>query len=131
MLLLKYSDFIIKEGSINKPQAIYWQHSLEEFLNKEWSEISVEHFQKPKYIIKFRVVEKDKSTDYNYYSVIIEKRANDDFYYLENQETIKKFIKKFSDEFWKNASKYVDKLKYEPRCLGDLEHVRATNKYNL
>jgi hypothetical protein len=139
-MLLKYLEYVINEGSINHSQTIYWGSLLETLLNNKnesnWSEISIKpfkwqpegyHFDHHKYLINFKIGE----SEYDYYSVIIEKRDNYDFYYLENIETTKKFIRKFNDEFWKNASEYVKKLDYEPKCLGDLEHVRASNKYNL
>ena len=129
--MLSYSKFInynlINEGSLNNPQNLYWNHQLENILAKDWTEINTARYSGGKYNINFKAGQ----DQYDYYSVIVEgKNIGDDFYYLEDNVS-EKFIKKFKTEFWKNASEYFKKLKYTPKCLGNLSHVRDAEKYNL
>lgn len=127
-MIHKYSDFVefITEGSKDRPTFIYWKGQLEKLLNEKWENISVEHLS-DKYKILFTAGE----GQYNYYAMIILRQENDDIYYVENPEVAKKFTEKFSHEFWENATAYVKKLKYVPKCLGDVEYVRDSEKYNL
>jgi len=123
--MLSYLKFIneslIKEGSSSKPSYIYWNEQLKDIIDKDWNEISVSRHSSDKYCINFKVGD-DK---YDYYSVIVDSKDN---YYLESTE---QFIKKFIKEFWKNATLYVKNMKYNPKCLGDLQHVKDSEKYNL
>lgn len=124
MIYKKYLDFITEAHNFENG-TIYWNFQVDGITDKEWYDISISK-SLPRYFINFRVKEKDEK--YNYHSVIIEKKGNDDFYYMEDPTL---FIKKFKEEFWKNASEYIKNFKYEPKCLGNLEHVKSTNKYNL
>ena len=135
-MIHKYSDFLnlIAEGSESKPTMIYWDYQLDKLLNENWIQISTQNFNvkkaytevkaQGKYSIKFRT----DNAENGYYSVIVEQKGNDDILYLESSE---KFIKKFTDEFYKNAVENIKKLKYEPKFLGDLEHIKMSGKYNI
>ena len=127
-MLYKYSDFIkedlIKEGSSSNNTPIYWSEKIEELLDVNWSDISTTRYVDDKYYINFKAGE----GQYNYFSVIVENKGVNDVYYMDNSD---KFINKFKTEFWKNASEYVQNFIYDPKCLGDLEHVKDSNKYNL
>ena len=131
-MISKYSDFLnlkidkINESGINNPTIIYWQRAFKEISDKDWTEISTTKYSNEKYKINFKTGD-DK---YDYYSVLIENKGGEDFYYLENSDPTL-FLEKFKKEFWKNPSEYVKNFKYEPKVLGDLEHVKATDKYNL
>jgi len=125
-MLYKYSDFI-NEGSITNPSTLYWNNNeFKKVLGNEWSNISVKLLYTGKHIINFKI----GNDKYDYYSVIIENKGTKDRYYLED-EAIKSFTEKFNTEFWKNAPEYVENMKYDPKCLGDVEHVRDSKKYNL
>jgi hypothetical protein len=133
-MIFNYSKFIncdlIKEGSITNRSVIYWNHQIEKLLTEDWTEIGISNFAgKKKYFINFKAGP-DK---YDYYSVVMEKTNEKDLYYLEDNDNnvTEKFIKKFKEEFWKNASEYVKNLDYKPKCLGDLSHVIDAEKYNL
>ena len=67
---------------------------------------------------------------YDYYSVIVENKGVKDKYYLED-EAVEKFTEKFNNEFWKNAPEYTENMIYDPKCLGDVEHIRDSKKYKL
>jgi hypothetical protein len=127
-MLHRYSDFIdlISEGSKDKPTFIYWEHQLESILNKEWTDISVEHMAD-----KYKIIFKVGPDKYDFYGMIILRKQNEDIYYVEKPEVTKKFTEKFNHEFWENATAYVKNLKYTPKCLGDVEYVRDSEKYNL
>lgn len=138
-MLYKYSDYIkenskydlIKEGGKDSPTIIYWINQLEKILNIDWTEISTEKYtgDRNKFYIKFYA----DGGSLGYYQVLVERKGANDFYYMEDNEnnTIEKFQKKFSNEFWKKAGVYVEKMKYDPKFLGDLSHVRNSNKYNM
>lgn len=143
-MLYKYSDYIkensliddlIKEGSEDKPSIIYWSNQLEKISNIDWTKISTEKYtgDRNKFYIKFYAYNNEGKAEYGYYQVLVERKGADDFYFMEdnNNNTIGQFQKKFTNEFWKNASEYVEKMKYDPKCLGDISHVRSGNKYNL
>jgi hypothetical protein len=127
-----YSDFLkfnsdkINEGGINRPGILYWNRSLKQIYDKDWTEISTTRYSGVKYMINFKAGD----GQYDYYSVIVEDKNGKDFYYLENSDPTV-FLEKFKKEFWKNASEYVKNFKYEPRVLGDLEHVKNSDIYNL
>lgn len=125
-MVYNYSDFLIQEGYSYSEDSIYWNSRLNELLNNDWYDISVTKYKRNFYYLKFRVKEKDE--EYNYYSVLVEDKNNNDIYYMEDSS---KFVKKFKSEFFRNASEYVDKLVYEPKCLGDLQHVKDGNKFNI
>ena len=130
-MLSNYSNFInynlIKEGSSDRPETIYWGYQLKDLLVKDWTEISTSRYTDNKCLVKFR----SGPDKYDFCAVIFEaKNIGGDFYYMEDNVS-EKFIKKFKAEFWKNASEYVKKLQYSPKCLGDLSHVRDAEKYNL
>ena len=134
-MLYKYSDYIkenslIKEGLETNPSILYWYSQFEKKLNENWVEISTKKFDTDKYYINFRIENSDK---YGYYKVLVERKGENDFYYMEDNEndTITKFQKKLGNEFWKKASVYVENMKYDPKFLGDLSHVRDSNKYNM
>jgi len=141
-MLYKYSDYIkdislIEEGSTERPDVIYWINQLEKIINVDWTDISTYEYSKRsnKFYIKFKAFENDgdKKEIYAYYSVLIEKKGNNDIYYMEDNENnvSEKFKKKLNKEFFKNASEYVKNMAYDPKCLGDLSHVRTSNKYNI
>ena len=130
-MIQKYSNFIkenlniiIKEGTSSNPSILYYTDNVEEFINNIWENISTKRYKDDKYLITF-TVGNDK---YDSYGVIVQRKNNQDTYYLEDS---KLFTEKFKQEFWKNASEYVKNMKYDPIILGDLEHVRETEKYNL
>jgi len=130
-MLDKYLDFInenfnITEGYVNHPSVVYWSENADSLLNDNWFDISVNRYSPPVYIIKFRVGDNDKD-QYNYYNVVIEKGTTDT-YYMENPEP---FIEKFKTEFLKHPLDYIDNMKYDPKALGDLGHIRNSSKFNL
>jgi hypothetical protein len=129
-VLHNYLDFVkesldhVNEGSEKSPTYIYWDNKLlEDLLDKEWTNITVTKLS-DKYSINFKA----GNDQYNYYGVIVANKNGNDFFYLEHPE---KFIPKFKNEFWKKAYEYVKNMKYDPKCLGSLQHVRDSEKYNL
>jgi hypothetical protein len=126
-MIYKYLEFI-KEGSDANPSNIYWNNSeYEKILKSDWSEILVKKDIGDYYKIRFRIGP-DK---YDYYAVIFQLNNKNDIYLLEDEIDINVFIEKFKNEFWKNAPEYAKDMKYVPKCLGDISHVRAATKYNL
>lgn len=131
-MINNYTDFLnlksdkIYEGSSSSPATLYWLRDIKETCDKDWTEISTKRYSGSKYMIIF----KDGDNNYDYSAVIVEDKGNEDFYYLENSDPTV-FLEKFKKEFWKNAQKYIKNFKYEPKVLGDLEHVKAGDKYNL
>jgi len=128
-MINKYLDFINDNFNVNesfqrKSSVIYWNENVDEVLNENWSDISVSRYNYPIYVIKFKVEGKES----NDYSVVFEGNKTRDIYYMENPEP---FIKKFKEEFFKNAIEYVVNMKYDPVVLGDLEHIRNSNKFNI
>jgi len=140
-MIRKYSEYLnlISEayaGSNPNPSAIYWKSQLEKIINNDWTQISIEKYNISSikglsYLIKFRTGD-DK---YDYHSVIVEKKGNTDFYYLEDgpdaSDIDKIFCEKFKTEFWKNAHEYYKNMKYLPKCLGETGFLAASDKYNL
>lgn len=128
-MLYKYSDFIIKEGSQSRPSPIYWYNQLEKILKNNWTEISInKNFvgrrdEGNKYTLNFKI---DGNSSYDYYLVLIDENK----FYMEDT-CIPKFKEKFKTEFWKNAPEYVKNVNYSPDWLGDIEHVKDANKYNM
>lgn len=127
-----YSDFLnnnsykINEGGENNPSVLYWDKNIKEIYDIEWKEISTTKYTSDKYKINFKAGE----GKYDYNSVIVGKKDNEDLYYLENCDPTL-FLEKFKKEFWKNASEYVKNFKYEPKALGELDHVKDSEKYNM
>ncbi len=103
---------------------IYYDRSLTEILDKDWTEIST-----LRDTITFEVGDSDDSKDGYEYSVFFERGYNDE-YYLE-KSAIPKFVEKFKKEFNKNPELYVKNFKYDPKCLGDIDMYRDVEKYNL
>ena len=134
-MISKYSDYLslmkneAYTGSNPQPSPIYWDSELENVLNNEWYQISFGRHSGGIYIVKFRTGDKR----YDYYSVLFEKDKN--IFYLEDsdKQTSKKFQEKLKTEFWKNPQEYYNnKLKlYAPKCLGDIDHLSDSSKYNL
>jgi hypothetical protein len=125
-MLYKYSDYIKEGGSTSSSaELIYWQHQLDNILGNDWTEISCKKVQ-DKYQISF----KTGSGQYDYYGIIL-KKGTDDIYYVETPETAKKFTEKFYHEFWENPQLYANNLAYTPKCLGDIQHVKDAEKYNM
>lgn len=130
-MLNKYLEFInehcsnINEGSSYNPTVIYWEDNLNEILNYNWSNISITYWSKNIYKINFRV---ENNLNNNYYIGLVEDKKNNDFYYMENSTT---FIEKFKTEFNSNAMNYYDNLKYVPKALGNLDHIKNASKFNV
>lgn len=129
-MINKYLDFInenyiVTEGYKNNPSVIYWSENVDKVLNDDWFDISVTRRNSPIYIINFRIG--DKNTESNYYEAVLE-RGSTDIYYMENPQP---FMEKFKTEFLKHPLDYVDNMKYDPKVLGDLGHIRNSNKFNL
>jgi len=130
-MIYKYSDFLDKEnllteGGKYRPSNIYYVDDVIDLIDKEWYGLEVEKHKVNFYKLNFRV--KDDDDTYNYYSVLIEKKFNDDMFYMEDST---KFKEKFKHEFLKNPTEYIEKFKYEPKFLGDLSHVKDAGKYNM
>jgi len=131
-MLHNYLDYIkenfnhINEGSLSSPTSIYWEHQLNKIINNNWSNISVTKFS-GKYLINFKCDDSDDDK-YSYYSVIIENKNGKDIYYMENPD---RFINKFKKEFFKNETEYYKNFVYNPKCLGDIEYLKDSDKYNI
>lgn len=128
-MLYRYSDFILKENMSNAKH-LYWNNeTFEEALNKDWTEIKIteEKGNTNLYDISFRIGP-DK---YDVCAVILDNRDRKENYLLNGEDMIKEFIQKFKTEFWKNASEYIKNMDYDPKCLGDVEHVRNAENYNM
>ena len=125
-MLYRYFEFI-KEGQESSSSCVYWDNDeFKKVIEKDWSEIFIKKFS-DKYQLIFRIGP-DK---YDYYSVILDRKNNKDLYLLENEEIVEKFKQKFNLEFWKNATEYVKNMIYDPKCLGDVSHVRDADRYNV
>jgi hypothetical protein len=127
MQIINCSDFLlIKEGSKYNPSYIYYINDIKKLVKEDWTNISVTSLSKvdERYDVKFRA----GNGDYDYFQVILENKGETDFYYLEDPEL---FIRKFKEEFFKNTIQYVDNMVYDPKCLGDLHHIRDAKQYNL
>jgi hypothetical protein len=125
-MLHKYSDYIsnINEGSSKRPQVLYWNSQVEKLLNNEWTEINSKRYTGSIYSLNFKAGE----DDYDYYNILIEKKGSSDFYYMEDST---KFAEKLKIEFWKNPDIYYKELKYAPKVLGDISHLKDADKFNL
>ena len=125
-MLYKYSEFI-KEGQESSASCVYWDNAeFKKVLENDWSEIFIKKFSD-----KFQLIFRIGPDKYDFCSVILDKKNNNDLYLLENEEIVEKFKKKFNLEFWKNATEYVKNMKYDPKCLGDVSHVRDADRYNV
>jgi len=135
-MIHKYSEYLnlISEaytGSNPNPSSIYWKSELEDVINNDWTQISVDRYNNSDmkgtgYLIKFRTGDEK----YDYKSVIVEKKGTTDFYYLEDGLD-KIFCEKFKTEFWKAAQEYHKNMKYMPKCLGETEFLKDADKYNI
>lgn len=129
-MIHKYTDFALYEGSSSNPTIIYWNEQLKPLLNKNWTEISTKKWvqERTYFILNFKASE----GDYPYYGVIISPffRNSKEEFLMEDSVEIE-FIKKFKTEFWKMPQNYYKNLEYEPLCLGDLQHVKDAEKYNM
>lgn len=126
-MLHKYSDYIIlvKEGSKSNSQVLYWKSQIDKLLNKEWSEISSKRHSGGIYNLEFRAGD----GEYDYYNILVEKKGpSSEFYYMEDPTN---FIKKLNIEFWKRPDIYYKNLKYAPKALGDISHLKDSEKFNL
>lgn len=124
-MIHKYSDYItsINEGSSSNSQVLYWNFQINKILDKEWSDFSSKHYSGGIYSLNFKAGEDD------YYSILVEKKgSSSDFYYMEDP-TI--FIEKLNTDFWKHPDIYYKNLKYAPRSLGDISHLKNADKFNL
>ena len=132
-MINKYLDFInenviINEGSSYNPSVIYWKENVDKVLYNNWSNISISNIggrNSSEYCINFII---DNDNKDNYYKAIIEDNGKNDLYYMEDPEP---FIEKFKKEFLKNPLEYIEHMDYDPKALGDLRHIRNSNKFNL
>jgi hypothetical protein len=129
-MIYNYTNFlIIKEGSQSNPDTIYWFNSLNEALNKTWSDIKIQKYRKVNYSDTiYGILFKIGDDKYDYYQVLIEKKNNDEEYLMEDSDknVIKLFIEKFKKEFWNNAGEYIQNFEYVPKCLGDVSGVKRS-----
>lgn len=128
-MIYKYSDFLsseklINEGSSYRPTLIYYNDELK--IDREWYELKVEKNRPGLLNIRFRVKNQDEA--YNYYFVLLKHDLGKEEIYMDNSD---KFKEKFKHEFFKNAHEYIKDFKWEPKFLGDLQHVKDSGKYNL
>lgn len=126
-MLHKYSDYItsINEGTDKKPQVLYWDSNINKLLDKDWSEISSNRYSGSVYSVRFKA----GSGEYDYFNVLVEKKGiSSELFYLEDPT---KFTEKLKMEFWKNPYIYYKNLKYVPKALGDISHLKDSEKFNL
>lgn len=137
-MIRSYSDFIVekldlvKEGAEASPTLIYWEHRLNDILDKNWTDIVIElirtnrdNIGKDKYLIKFKIGD-DK---YDSFGALID--SNNNLLMEDTGNAISKFEQKFKTEFWKNPTEYINKMDFDPKFLGDVSHIRDAGKYNL
>lgn len=128
-MLYRYSDFI-KESLSEYKKHLYWNNEdFKSILNEDWTEIKVTKEKRfdSMYDISFRI----GTGKYDVFAVVLDTKGGNDFYILNGDDMSKQFQQKFKTEFWKNASEYVKDMMYDPKCLGDVEHVRDAAKYNM
>jgi len=123
-MLHRYLSFI-NEGSSLRSVNIYWGDQIKGIIEKDWDEISIKSLKSNSYGIKFKTVDDD------YYQVLFDVNDGKEEYLMENLEVVNKFLEKFKTEFWNAPQQYVKNMVYDPKCLGDLEHVRTAQKYNM
>lgn len=129
-MIYNYLQYI-KEGGPNQDNVIYWMFELERKLNKNWTELSSVRYTGDIYNIKFKAGD----DQYDYFSVLVEKKGTKEFYYFENSNAAKDIVeifeKKLNQEFWKKPELYYEKFKYVPKCIGDISHLHKAGQYNL
>jgi len=137
-MINKYLEFIsenfvgVNEGSSYNPTVLYWEENLNEILNYKWYDISTDRWNGSIYrwngsiyTINFKV---DINSNPSYYIVVLENKFTSDLYYMENSEP---FMKKFKNEFNSNPIEYYKNLKYIPKVLGNLDHIKNASKFNI
>ena len=117
---------ILNEGSEKSPQIIYWSKQFEDIKDITWTEISTYRHNSDKYIIKFKAGD----GKYDYFGIIVDHSngSKNEIYYLENTNLV---MEKLKNDFWKNPSEYITKLKYKPSAFGDLSHIIDALKFNI
>ena len=115
---MKYLKLFEEKKKYNRH--LYYKSDIDDIFDKIWYNFRIRWVDP--YEIKFE-------TDDSYYSVYFDSNGRDDYYLEESAKPV--FIEKFKKEFFKHPEEYVRNFKRDPKCLGNIEVYRETEKYNL